>query len=65
MAPGLLKEVKIEPYKTPSGDDIKIKETVKDSGALATNNLMFREHIGKSNNRMSSYNGIFNEKKLE
>ena len=37
----------IEPYKTSSGEDIQIKETVKDLGVLATNDLMFRDHIGK------------------
>ena len=37
----------IEPYKTSSGEDIEIKEIVKDLGVLATNDLMFREHIGK------------------
>ena len=30
-----------------SGEDIEIKETDKDLGVLATNDLMFREHIGK------------------
>ena len=33
--------------KTPSGVDIEIKETLKDLGALATNVLMFKEHISK------------------
>ena len=37
----------IEPYKTSTGEDIEIKEIVKDLGVLATNDLMFREHIGK------------------
>merc|ERR1712002_797222 len=47
MAHGPLKEVTIEPYKTSSGEDIEIKETVKDLVVLATNDLMFREDIGK------------------
>ena len=47
MAHGPLKGVTIEPYKTSSGEDIEIKETVKDLGVLATNDLMFKEHIGK------------------
>ena len=47
MAHGPLKEVTVEPYKTSSGKDIEIKETVKDLGVLATNDLMFKEHIGK------------------
>ena len=37
----------IEPYETSSGEDIEIKKIVKDLGVLATNDLMFREHIGK------------------
>ena len=37
----------IKPYKTSSGEDIEIKKIVKDLGVLATNDLMFREHIGK------------------
>ena len=45
MAHGPLDEVTIEPYKTSSGEDIEIKKTVKDLGVLATNDLMFREHI--------------------
>merc|ERR1711888_417396 len=47
MAHGPLKEVTIEPYKTSSGKDKEIKDTVKDLGVLATNDLMFKEHIGK------------------
>merc|ERR1711895_98477 len=39
MAHGPLKEVTIEPYNTSSGKDIEIKETVKDLGVLATNDL--------------------------
>merc|ERR1712121_284057 len=44
---GPLEEVTVEPYKTSSGEDIEIKETVRDLGVLVTNELMFREHIGK------------------
>merc|ERR1711867_59397 len=47
MAHGPLKGVTIEPYKTSSGEDIEIKETVKDLGVLATNDLMFKEHINE------------------
>ena len=39
--------VSIEPYKTASGEEIEIKSTVKDSGILASNYLLFREHINK------------------
>ena len=41
MAHEPLKEVKIEPYKTSSGEDIEIKKTVKDLGVIATNDQMF------------------------
>merc|ERR1712066_303853 len=47
MAHGPLEGVTVEPYKTSSGDDIEIKEPVRDLGVLATNDLMFKEHIGK------------------
>ena len=47
IAHGPLKEVTIEPYKTSSGDDIEIEETVKYLGVMATNDLMFSEHICK------------------
>jgi len=39
--------VSIEPYKTASGEEIEIKSTVKDLGILASNDLLFREHINK------------------
>ena len=45
MAHGKVKDITIEPYKTPCGDEIQIKDTAKDLGVLATNDLMFREHI--------------------
>jgi len=47
MAHGPLKEVPIDSYKTPSGEDIEIKDTAKDLGILATNDLKFKEHINK------------------
>ncbi|CAL4257066.1 unnamed protein product, partial [Meganyctiphanes norvegica] len=39
------KKIKFEPYKTQSGNEIKIGETVRDLGVIANNNLLFREHI--------------------
>ena len=45
MAHGPLKEVTVEQYKPSSGEDIEIKETVKDLGVLATNDLMLKGHI--------------------
>ena len=47
MAHGTLKGVSIDPYKNSSGEEIEIKETAKDLGIMATNDLKFREHIGK------------------
>ena len=48
MAHGPLKEISVEAYKTPNGDEIQIKDTVKDLGILATNDLRFKEHIKKA-----------------
>ena len=45
MSHGENKNIKIEPYKTQSGNEIKIGETVKDLGITANSNLLFREHI--------------------
>ena len=42
MVYGTLKEVTIDPYKTSSGKEIQIKDTVKNLGILATNDLKFR-----------------------
>ena len=42
MAHGPLEGVSVEPYKMPSGEDIEIKETVKDLGVLGTNDLIFK-----------------------
>ena len=39
--------VSIEPYKTASGEEIEIKNTVKDLGVLASKDMLFREHINK------------------
>merc|ERR1711888_205015 len=47
MAHGSVNEVTINPYKNSNGEEIEIKETAKDLGVTATNNLMFREHIGR------------------
>ena len=45
MAHGYIKDITLEPYKTPCGEVIQIKDTAKDLGVLATNDLNFREHI--------------------
>ena len=47
MAHGELKETPVEPYKTPMGEDIQIKETVKDLGVQVTSDLKFRDHMKK------------------
>ena len=44
---GNIKNVEVEPYKTPSRDPVTIKDTVKDLGIFSTNDLMFKEHIKK------------------
>ena len=45
MAHGYKKGITLDPYKTPCGDEIQIKNTAKDLGVLATSDLNFREHI--------------------
>merc|ERR1712098_122864 len=45
MAHGYIKDVTLDPYKTPCGEEIIIKDTAKDLGELTTNDLKFREHI--------------------
>jgi len=47
MAHGTLKGVSIDSYKNSSGEEIEIKETAKDLDIMATNELRFKEHIGK------------------
>ena len=47
MTHGTLDNIEIEPYKSPSGEDIQIKNTARDLGVLANNDLMFKEHINK------------------
>merc|ERR1712105_420890 len=47
MAHGSLNEVTIDPHKNSNGEEIEIKETAKDLGVMATNDLMFKEHIGR------------------
>ena len=45
MAHGNIENVELESYKSPSGDRIIIKSTTKDLGVMATNDLLFKEHI--------------------
>ena len=46
MSHGSLNRVTIDPYKNSNGEEIEIKETAKDLGIMATNDLKFSEHIG-------------------
>ena len=55
----------IEPYKTSTGEDIEIKEIVKDLGVLATNDLMFREPRGKLGCRFMDRSGFRNHRTEE
>ena len=41
MAHENLKNVTRDPYKTPWGEEIQIKDTAKDLGVLETNDLKF------------------------
>ena len=45
MAHGSNENVELEPYTSPSGEDIEIKDKTKDLGILASTNLKFKEHI--------------------
>ena len=47
---GSSKDVSVEPYKSSSDDPITIKNTVKDLGVFATNDLLFEEHMKKTIN---------------
>ena len=44
---GKINNLELKSYKASSGDPIEIKNTVKDLGILATNDLMFKEHMNK------------------
>ena len=39
--------VEIDPYKTPSGDQIMIKYTAKNLSHYSTNDLKFKSHMNK------------------
>merc|ERR1711888_103282 len=47
MTWGKTKDVEVDAYKTLSGEEIKIKDKVKDHGVLTSADLRFREHINK------------------
>ena len=47
MAHGEVKGTSIEHSKTPTGEEIQIKETVRDLGIQAKNYLKFKEHMEK------------------
>ena len=47
---GNTKNTEVESYNSTSGDPITIKTTVKDLGVFSTNDLLFKEHMGKTIN---------------
>ena len=69
IAHGKKENAEVEPYKTPSGDPILIKDTVKDLGVYSTNDVMFREHMNKMINSSKVVMGmllrIFNTREKE
>ncbi|MCP4255335.1 MAG: hypothetical protein GY775_18415, partial [Candidatus Scalindua sp.] len=47
---GNTKNTEVESYKATSRDPITIKATVKDLGVFSINDLLFKEHVGKTIN---------------
>ena len=47
MAHGEIENITIDSYKSPSGEPIKIETTARDLGVIATDDLLFKEHIEK------------------
>ena len=47
MTWGKVKDIDVEAYKTSSGEDIEIKNKVKDLGVITSADLKFREHINE------------------
>ena len=47
MAYGMIENITVDPYKNSNGDDIQVKDTVKDLGVFTTNDLLFKDHIAK------------------
>ena len=45
MAHGSIDNVELRSYKSPSGEDIEIKNKAKDLGILANTDMKFKEHI--------------------
>ena len=45
MSNGETKDIATKPYITPSGNEIMMKNTIKDLGVTTSSNLLFREHI--------------------
>ena len=58
MSHGEANNINIEPYKTQAGDEIRIGETVKDLGIIASSNLLFREHINNINTASKIMSGV-------
>ena len=47
---GKIENVDVEPYKTPSGDPIVIKDTIMDLGVYSKNELVSKDHMNKTIN---------------
>ena len=58
MIHGNVKDVTKESYKSSSGRQINLGKTVKDLGILATDDLMFKEHIKKITNASKGVMGM-------
>ena len=48
----------VESYKTPKGEKIEIRSTVKDLGVMATNDLLFKEHMDNIINSSKTVMGM-------
>ena len=44
---GKIKDIEVEAYKTLSGEEIKVKDKMKDVGVMKSADLRFREHINE------------------
>merc|ERR1711888_205423 len=47
MSFGIASNVPISQYKTPSGEEIQIKDNIRDLGVIVSNDLNFNDHINK------------------
>ena len=47
IAHGSIENIEVESFKSPTGEEIEIRNTLKDLGVLSTNDLMFQDHMNK------------------